>query len=150
MMKSIATLALAAAMAVGVTGTTVRVHAAPAVHAAAGSVTVTVNYKGRGTVDGSHRLWVWLFDSPEIGPGSMPIAEMSVDKNGEVAAFEVSEDRVWIAVAYDENGVMTGNSPPAPGSPIGIHVSSTGAPEAVPTGTAGAVVLTFDDSQRMP
>ncbi len=150
MMKSIGTLAMAAAMTFGVMGKTVRVHAAPAAHAAAGSVKVTVNYTGKGAVDGSHRVWVWLFDSPDIGPGSMPIAETSVDTNGAVAAFEVSQDQVWIAVAYDEKGVMTGNSPPAPGSPIGIHVSGTGAPEAVTAGAAGAVALTFDDSQRMP
>ena len=35
---------------------------------AAGTVKVTLNYKGKGTVDGSHRVWVWLFTSPDIGP----------------------------------------------------------------------------------
>jgi hypothetical protein len=113
-------------------------------------VKVTVDYKGKGTVDGSHRVWVWLFDTPEIGPNSMPIAETSVEKNGEVAVFEVGNERVWIAVAYDERGVMTGNAPPAPGSPVGIFSSSTGAPEAVIAGAKAVVVVTFDDSIRMP
>ncbi|MDP3719148.1 MAG: hypothetical protein Q8T13_15400 [Acidobacteriota bacterium] len=160
MMKSIPTfaramagkaaLAVVAMMAAGVFGDTVRIHAAAPDGAAAGAVAVTVNYKGSGTVDGSHRVWVWLFDSPDIGADSMPIAEMSVDKNGATATFEVGVERVWIAVAYDEKGGMSGNAPPAPGSPIGIYASSTGAPEAVIPGAKGAVVVTFDDSQRMP
>lgn len=160
MMKSIATFARAMAgpaalavvvlMAAGVFGDTVRVHAAAPDGAAAGAVKVTVNYKGGGTVDGSHRVWVWLFSSPDIGPGSMPLAQMSVEKNGETATFEVGDDRVWIAVAFDEKGVMAGNEPPPSGSPIGIYAAGTGAPEAVSPGPKGAVVMTFDDSQRMP
>ena len=31
----------------------------------AGTVKVTLNYKGKGTVDGSHRVWVWLFATPD-------------------------------------------------------------------------------------
>lgn len=159
MMKSIRTVAKTAVKAVlavsvliaaGAIGPQPRLHAAPLERVTAGAVKVTINYQGRGTVDGAHRVWVWLFDSPDIGPGSTPIAESSVTKNGEVASFEVGNERVWIAVAYDEKGVMTGNAPPAPGSPIGIYASSTGAPEAVIPGAKGAVSLTFDDSQRMP
>jgi len=143
MMKSMATLVLAAVMAAGVFGDTGRVQAA-------GAVKVTVNYKGSGTVDAGHRVWVWLFNSPDIGPGSMPIDQISVEKNGATATFEVTDERVWIAVAFDEKGVMTGNEPPPPGTPIGIYAASTGAPEAVSPGAKGAVTVTFDDSQRMP
>jgi len=149
MIKNLVALVLAAAVVVAA-GDTNRLHAALADDAAAGKVSVTVNYTGKGTVDASHQVWVWLFDSPEIGPGSMPIAEASVAKNGAAATFDVGTDRVWIAVAYDEKGVMSGNSPPAPGSPIGIYASSSGAPEAVTPGTTGAVVVAFDDSLRMP
>lgn len=147
MMKSIAALAVLAVLA---PGDTIRAHAAPVEALSAGAVKVTVNYTGSGKVDGGHRVWVWLFETPEIGPNAMPIAEMSLEKNGESASFEVGHERVWIAVAYDEKGVMTGNAPPAPGSPIGIYASSTGAPEAVTPGAKGVIVLTFDDSQRMP
>jgi len=150
MIKSMAALAAAAVMVVSGFGEAGRVHAVGSERADAGTVNVTVNYKGSGTVDGSHRVWVWLFDSPDIGAGSMPLAELSVDKNGATATFEVGVDRVWIAVAFDEQGVMSGNAPPVPGSPIGIYASSTGAPEAVTPGAKGAVTVTFDDSQRMP
>ena len=151
MIRKLATLAAAAVMVVsGGFGEVGRVHAVGSGRADAGTVSVTVNYQGSGTVDGSHRVWVWLFDSPDIGAGSIPLAEMSVDRNGATATFEVGVERVWIAVAYDEKGVMNGNAPPPPGSPIGIYSSATGAPEAVMPGAKGAVAVTFDDSQRMP
>ena len=150
MMKRIAALAVAAAIAAGVLGEAPRLQAAPVEREAAGAVKVTVNYKGSGTVDGSHQVWVYVFDTPDIGAGSMPIAETSVAKNGGIASFEVGTDRVWIAVAFDEKGVMSGNAPPPSGTPIGIYSSGTGAPEAVVPGAKGAVTVTFDDSQRMP
>ena len=117
---------------------------------AAGTVKVTVHYKGKGTVDASHKLWVWVFDTPDIGPGSIPIGEMSLDKNGATATFDAPADKVWIAVAYDQSGTMTGQAPPPSGTPIGIYASATGAPEAVATGGKTPVVVTFDESQRMP
>ena len=125
--------------------------AAASARVAAGTVTVTLNYKGQGTVDGSHRVWVWLFTSPDLGPNSMPIAELSVDRNGGVATFEgVSAERVWIAAAFDEQGVMGGNAPPPSGIPVGIYMGSDGVPKSVVPGDAAAAVLTFDDSFRMP
>jgi len=136
---------------------TAAMHSSPAVAAsagarvAAGTVKVTLNYKGKGTVDDSHRVWVWLFATPDIGPGSMPIAEASVDKNGAIATFDgISEERVWIAVAYDEKGSMTGSAPPPSGTPVGLYVGSDGAPRSVVPGDSTVAVLTFDDSFRMP
>jgi hypothetical protein len=118
---------------------------------AAGTVKVTIHYKGKGTVDASHRMFVWLFDSPNIGPGSMPIDQVLLDKNGSEAVFNgVVADKVWIAVAYDESGVMAGDAPPPTGTPIGVLSGSDGAPTPVTPGGKDAVVLTFDDSFRMP
>lgn len=125
--------------------------AAASARVAAGTVKVTLNYKGKGTVDGSHRVWVWLFTSPDIGPNSMPIAELSVDRNGGVVTFEgVSAERVWIAAAFDEQGVMSGNAPPPSGAPVGLYMGSDGMPKSVVPGDAAAAVLTFDDSMRIP
>ena len=147
MIKSIFVLAISVAIASGASS---RLHAAPVGRLVAGAVKVTVNYQGSGKVDSAHRVWVWLFDTPNIGPGAMPIAELSVETNGAAATFDAIGNQVWIAVAYDVNGVMTGNAPPASGSPIGIYSSRTGAPEGVTPGATGAVTLAFDDSQRMP
>jgi hypothetical protein len=114
------------------------------------SVRVIVKYTGKGPVDETHRVWLWLFDTPDIGPGSMPIAEQSVGKNGETATFEgVATAKVWIAAAYDVHGTMSGSAPPPSGTPVGVYASSTGAPEGVKPGEK-PVNLTFDDSFRMP
>jgi hypothetical protein len=117
----------------------------------AGSVKVTVHYKGKGKVDPSHKIWVWIFDTPNIGAGSMPIDQVALDKNDADAIFAaVAAEQVWIAVAYDESGAMTGEGPPPTGTPIGILMSKEGAPTPVTPGEKGTVSLTFDETIRMP
>ena len=127
-------------------------NAAPlATHGAAGTVKVTVHYKGKGKVDASHKIWVWVFDTPNIGPGAMPLDQISLDKNDSEAVFDgISADKVWVAVAFDETGGMMGDAPPPPGTPIGILAGKDGAPAPVVSGSKDVVALTFDDSQRMP
>ena len=123
--------------------------APPRLAAAAESLKVTVKYTGKGQVDQDHRIWIWLFDSPDIGPGSSPIAEGSVDANGGVATFEgLTTGKIWIAAAYDERGGFGGNAPPPPGAPIGIYGTAAGAPAPVKPGEDA--MLSFDDSIRMP
>jgi hypothetical protein len=142
-MRRIATIATAIVLAA----------AAPLAASAgeAGTVRVSVKYTGKGTVDASHKVWVWLFSSPDIGPGSFPVAQASLDTNGAVAIFEgVAAERVWIAVAYDEQGLMAGDGPPPPGTPLGLYVGSDGLPRAVTPGDTADATLVFDDSQRMP
>jgi hypothetical protein len=118
---------------------------------AAGAVKVTLNYKGKGTVDGTHRVWVWLFDTPNLGPGSMPIAQASIDKNGDVVVFDgIAAEQVWVAAAFDEQGVMGGDGPPPSGTPVGVYAGPDGAPKSVTPGDQGAVTLTFTDAFRMP
>jgi len=116
----------------------------------AGEVNVTVNYTGKGEVDSTHRLWIWLFDSPNIGPGAQPISEMSLSKNGDLATFKaVSAPQVWIAVAYDEKGGFAGSAPPPTGSPVTIYGTEPGALTAVVPGDKAAVTVTFNDAFRM-
>ena len=149
-MKQMAPIAFVMLMATAAMHLTTAVAASAGARVAAGTVKVTVNYKGKGTVDAKHRLWVWLFSSPDIGPGSMPIAEISIDANGALATFEgIDADRVWIAAAFDESGTMSGNAPPPSGSPVGLLVGSDGAPKSVVPGESAAV-MTFEDTVRMP
>jgi hypothetical protein len=116
-------------------------------------VSVTVQYKGKGTVDASHRLWVWLFDNPNIGPDSFPIGEQSTDKNGGTVTFPaVSATEVYVAVAYDEGGGFAGQAPPPPGSPIALY-GQTGPdvkPQPVTPGANGKITVIFTDAVRMP
>jgi hypothetical protein len=126
-------------------------NAASAVTVNAGTVKVTVTYKGKGTVDASHKVWVWLFDTPNIGPGAMPIDQIALDKNGTDAVFEnVAGDKVYVAVAFDEKGAMMGDGPPPTGTPIGILTGPDGAPNGITPGSKDPVAITFDDTIRMP
>lgn len=150
-MKKVLTLAVAALL-VHFAQPTASLNAEPfAASVAAGNVKVTVHYKGKGKVDAAHKIWVWVFDTPNIGPGAMPLDQLALDQNGIDAVFEgVAADKVWIAAAFDESGAMTGDAPPPPGTPIGILMGKDGAPVAVMSGAKDTAVLTFDDSQRMP
>ena len=119
--------------------------------AADSSVNVTVKYAGKGTVDPSHRLWVWLFDTPQINAGSIPIAEMSIEKNGGTATFaNVAAKEVYIAIAYDEGGGFQGQAPPPPGSPVTFYgvKAPTDPPAAVTPGAKAKVSVTLTDAQR--
>ena len=151
-MKNVLTVAFTALLAATVAQPGGALNAAPiATHVTAGTVKVTITYKGKGKVDTSHKLWVWLFDTPNIGPGSMPIDQVALDNNGVDAVFEnVAGDKVYIAVAFDEQGVMTGEGPPPTGSPIGILMGADGTPRGVTPGDKAGTTLTFDDTIRMP
>jgi hypothetical protein len=118
----------------------------------ASAVTVTVKYGGKGAVDANHRIWVWLFDTPEIGPGSIPIGELSIEKNGGTATFpNIATKQVYIAAAYDEKGGFFGQAPPPVGSPIAFYgvKAATDKPMAVVPGPKGKVTMAFTDAQRM-
>lgn len=151
-MKNVLSLTLIALLAAAAAQPNSAVNAAPlAAHVTAGTVTVTVTYQGKGKVDASHKLWVWLFDSPNIGAGSMPLDQIAIDTNGADAVFEnVAGDKVYIAVAFDEQGAMMGDAPPPSGTPIGVLMGADGAPSGVTPGGKTPVLVTFDDSQRMP
>ena len=150
-MKNVLTMAFVALLAASAQPNA-SLNAAPlAPSVTAGTVKVTIHYTGKGKVDASHKLWVWVFDSPNIGAGSMPMGQASLDKNDSEAVFDgITVGKAYIAVAFDETGAMMGDAPPPSGTPIGVLMGSDGAPSAVtPDGTA-PVVLTFDDSLRMP
>ncbi len=151
-MKNVLTVALTALLAAAVAPTGSALNAAPhATHVTATTVKVTVTYQGKGKVDTSHKLWVWLFDTPNIGPGSMPIDQIALGDNGADAVFEnVAGTKVYVVAAFDEQGAMTGDAPPPSGTPIGILMGADGMPGSVTPGDKAAVTLNFDDTIRMP
>ena len=120
-----------------------------------GKLKVTVEYKGTaGTVDTEHKIWVWLFDTPNISADSMPLAVGALKENKATYKFIALPKKVYIAAAFDTQGGYDGSSAPPPtGTPLTILGSTgMGAPAtAVETGGDDAVVtVTFDDSIKMP
>ena len=116
-----------------------------------GQLKVTVDYKGPGTVDKSHQIFVWVFDSPDIQASSVPIASDVITTNGGSASFTGLPKTVYLAAAFNEKGDYDGTQgPPPSGTPVTIY-GGMGTAKAVDTGGAEATVtITFDDSTRMP
>jgi len=70
-----------------------------------GQLKVTVEYKGPGTVDNSHQIFVWVFDTPDISASTEPISSDVITANGGAASFSwrypqrQSASAVWRARA---------------------------------------------------
>ena len=117
-----------------------------------GELNLTITYKGKGDVDDTHEIFVWVFDNPNIGAGSQPIASGVVKKNGgDVRFADLAVTPVYIAVAYDEKGDYDGTQgPPPPGTPVAVYsTDGQGTPAPIEVKETAQVSMTFDDSQRM-
>ena len=82
-----------------------------------GKLKVSVQYKGPGTVDEKHRIFVWLFGTPMITVESTPIGSAIIDKNDGSYRFTGLPKEVYIAAAYDEQGTYDGVSGAPPSGP---------------------------------
>lgn len=113
---------------------------------------MTASYSGKGPVDATHQIFVFLFDNPNMGAQSQPLAVQAVTKNGGVAKFTgVTTSPVYVGLAYDEKGDYDGfTGAPPPGTPIGAYsTAAKGPPAPVTPGPKGKVKATFDGSRRM-
>jgi hypothetical protein len=124
--------------------------AAAATKTAADELPVTVTYKGKGAVDATHKILVWLFADPNINSNSRPVSPtpLTATKNGETLVFKnVTTSPVYVFAVYDKTGGYDGVSgPPPAGIPAGPYrTTAKGAPAAVKAGAP--IKLTFDDSE---
>jgi hypothetical protein len=115
----------------------------------AGDVSVTVTYTGKGKVDDTHEILVFLFDHPTPTAESMPLAMQSTTKSGGTVIFkDVAQDPVYVTVVYDEAANYDGQSgPPPPGAPISSYQKDR-KPIPVSPGPAATIKVSFDDSRR--
>ena len=112
-------------------------------------VSVTVTYTGKGKVDQSHELWVYLFDHPEITSAQIePLAIQPIRKSGGTTTFKnVTADPIYIGVAYDEKGDFDAVGEPPVGTPIAIYAKD-GKTTPVKPGANAKVKITFDETLR--
>ena len=151
-MKNVITMTLAALLAAAIAPSSGTLNAAPlATHITAGTVKVTVTYKGKGTVDSlAQAVGVAVRHAEHRSRLDADRAGLARQERHRRGVRGVVGDKVYIAVAFDEQGAMMGDAPPPAGSPIGVLAGKDGAPSAVTPGDKGAATLTFDDSFRMP
>jgi hypothetical protein len=112
-------------------------------------LTVTVAYTGKGPVDAAHGILVFLFTDAELGPTSIPVAVQEVTKSGGTATFKgVTQDPVYVVMAYDEKDTYDGKSgPPPAGTPVGNY-GKDGKLIPVSPAKTPKIKATFDDSVR--
>ena len=114
----------------------------------AGDVSVTVTYTGKGTVDDTHEILVFLFDHAVPTDGSMPLAMQTTTKSGGTVVFkDVPVSPVYITMVYDEQANYAGDAPPPPGAPIGSYQKDGKAIPVTPEPDA-KIKVSFDDSVR--
>jgi hypothetical protein len=115
-----------------------------------GEVSVTVTYTGKGSVDATHEIWVFLFDGAP-SRGARPLMTQTINKSGDTAIFKgVTQDPTYVAVAYDDGGGYDGTAAPPPvGTPIAYY--SADGKTASPLKTAGGakIKISFNDTRRM-
>jgi hypothetical protein len=114
----------------------------------AGDVSVTVTYTGKGKVDDTHEILVFLFDAPNPGEGRIPLALQTTTKSGGTVVFkDVAVSPVYIMIVYDEKANYAGDAPPPAGAPITSY-QKDGKPVPVTPGPAAKIKISFDDSVR--
>jgi hypothetical protein len=123
--------------------------------AAGGSVQVKLHYAGSGRVDEKHKIWVFLFDSPDfVRGGAAPFASKeTASKDGTVAFTDVAKATVYVSSVYDPSGQYDGQSgPPPSGSSLGLYSKTPGqpAPVTIEGGKTVSVDVAFDDAVKMP
>ena len=115
---------------------------------------VKLNYTGSGKVDDGHKIFVFLFDTPDFVSGAgMPFASQTATAKDQTLTFSgISAPEVYIVAAYDPSGGYDGMSgPPPSGSSMGMR-QKEGKPDPVKieAGKTAEVELPFDDSFKMP
>ncbi len=125
------------------------VAAQPAQAQGDGKLMVTATYTGQGGMKPGDVIRIFLFETPDIGAGSMPITTETIDKNGGMAHFtDLPAATVYLAMVFDEKGAI-GAAPPPSGTPVALH-GPAGTAQAIPIGNDAKVTVTFDDSNRQP
>lgn len=123
--------------------------------AAGRTLKAKMNYTGAGTVDEKHKIFLFVFDSPDfMQGGSMPVGFGTAStKDGTVTVSDLSVSPVYVAVCYDPTGGYDGQSgPPPSGASMGMYGETPGTPSPVKieAGKTAEVTVAFDDSFKMP
>jgi hypothetical protein len=115
----------------------------------AGELTVSATYKGKGGIDDTHEISVFLFDHPNPTAESTPMMMQVITKNGASATFKgLAATPVYVVTVYDEKAIYDGNAgPPPTGTPWATY-GKGGKPIAVTPAAGAKVSVVFDDSQR--
>jgi hypothetical protein len=111
-------------------------------------VIVTVQYTGKATVSEKTPIWVFLFNTPQPGEGTPPIAAKTLAKNGGTVQFPYGgNEPIYVFVVLDAQGNYDGNTgPPPAGTPIGSYSSDGKGATPLKVTQPTKLKIVFDDS----
>jgi hypothetical protein len=112
-------------------------------------VAVTITYKGKGEVDGAHKVIVFAFADANITSASRPAGMQFASKSGETVTFKDLASPIYLFAVYDEKGTYDGMSgPPPAGIPSKLYSKTPKGPGTAVAPGSPAVRFTFDDTER--
>ena len=117
-----------------------------------GSLEVQIHYKGSGTVDSSHKIFVALWESDDFNGGPPSEVKTLSSKDGSVTFSNIKATPVFASTAFDPSGSWDATSPPPSGASVGMHSKEPPKPEPIPIapGKVAKVTITFDDTTKVP
>ncbi len=128
--------------------------AQPSTQTQEGTLKLTLKYTGAdGPVDQTHKLLVFVFDTPEMTTGQvMPIKFETLAENGGTLSMGFTVSPVYVAAIYDKPGGYDFTAPPASGCPVTVYAKDGQgpAPIAIEPGKTTEISMQFDDTIRMP
>jgi hypothetical protein len=128
---------------------------APEKAPASRTLQVKLKYTGSGTVDEKHRIFLFIFDTPDFirTENVMPIAFGSgTAKDATVTVSDLATSPVYLIAVYDPTGGYEGMSKPPSGASLAIYGTTPGEPGAIAIepGKTTQVDVPFDDTIKMP
>src|ERR1035437_244220 len=116
---------------------------------------VKLNFSGAGPVDQKHKIFVFVFDSPDFirREDAMPIGNDSATAKDATLTFSnVATSPVYLIAVYDPAGNYEGMSKPPAGCSLGIYSKTPGKPDpvSIDAGKTAQIDLAFDDTVKMP
>jgi hypothetical protein len=110
---------------------------------------VKVTYNGKGEVNSTHGIHLYLFDTPDFTQGIMvmPVSMNSAWENGRVMTFSgLRAEKVYLTASYGDHDPM---GPPPSGAPVGLYGQTEAKPIILDKDLV-EIEFTFDDSFTMP
>jgi len=114
------------------------------------TIQVEIIYTGSGTVDASHKIYVALWNSPNLD--SVPVdVQPLASKAGTVTFKNVQTVPAYVSAAFDPTGKWDAQSPPPSGSSLGMY-GNPPKPDAVNVepGKTTKIKLVFADANKVP
>src|SRR5262249_48730491 len=111
-----------------------------------GKLEVQIHYKGSGTVDSSHKIFVALWENENFDGGPPSEVKSVTSKDGVVTFPDLQKTPLYVSSAYDPTGNWDAASPPPSGTSIATprKAPPKSDPITITPGKTAKVEVTFD------